>query len=252
MESPDAAGDPVARPPYHAVVEGGDLDCGSGLLLIIRRAMAPLAPGQVLEVRSRERSVAEDLPAWCRMVGHEWVGAWPGDGQTTYYQVRKGAEVREPKTLSQDLDALKGFRWTVRWSARPSAPGTAFARNQSWPTGAPLDFGPETEAPTAVELLGSALAAELGAGFLREAGRRGLTVDAIEARVTVEVTALLSALDLAAEGDPVVGPIEATLYVASPDPADAIDAAAWAVERRAPILASLKRATPVHVRWELV
>jgi hypothetical protein len=46
-----------------AVCDGGDLDCGSGLLLIIREAMQPLPSGGLLEVRSREISVKEDLPA---------------------------------------------------------------------------------------------------------------------------------------------------------------------------------------------
>ena len=58
-----------------AMCDGGDLDCGSGLLLIIRNAMSPLAPGGVLEVRSRETSVKEDLPAWCRLTGHALVSA---------------------------------------------------------------------------------------------------------------------------------------------------------------------------------
>ena len=71
---------PTGLPPPDAVCDGGDLDCGSGLLLIIRNAMAPLAAGGVLEVRSRERSVREDLPAWCRMVGHGLLGLHDGGG----------------------------------------------------------------------------------------------------------------------------------------------------------------------------
>ena len=43
--------------------DGGDLDCGSGLLLQIRRRIDPLDSGQLLEIRSTEPSVAEDLPA---------------------------------------------------------------------------------------------------------------------------------------------------------------------------------------------
>lgn len=66
-------------PQADAVCDGGDLDCGSGLLLIIRNAMAPLAAGGVLEVRSREASVREDLPAWCRMVGHGLLGVHDGE-----------------------------------------------------------------------------------------------------------------------------------------------------------------------------
>jgi hypothetical protein len=49
------------------VCEGGNLDCGSGLLLVIRKAMDKVPTGEVLEIRSTEISVCEDLPAWCRM-----------------------------------------------------------------------------------------------------------------------------------------------------------------------------------------
>ena len=57
-------------PAPDAVVDGGELDCGSGLLLILRNALEPLPRGGVLELKSREISVKEDLPAWCRMTGH--------------------------------------------------------------------------------------------------------------------------------------------------------------------------------------
>jgi 5-methyltetrahydropteroyltriglutamate--homocysteine methyltransferase len=53
--------------------DGGDLDCGNGLLLLIRQHMDPLARGQLLEFRSTEISVDEDFPAWCRMTGNELV-----------------------------------------------------------------------------------------------------------------------------------------------------------------------------------
>jgi uncharacterized Fe-S cluster-containing radical SAM superfamily protein/TusA-related sulfurtransferase len=53
-----------------ALVDGGDMDCGSGLLLLITRAMRRLDPGQVLGIRSAEPSVAVDLPAWADLVGH--------------------------------------------------------------------------------------------------------------------------------------------------------------------------------------
>jgi 5-methyltetrahydropteroyltriglutamate--homocysteine methyltransferase len=56
--------------------DGGDLDCGSGLLLQIRRRIDPLEQGQLLEIRSTEPSVAEDLPAWCRMTGNDLVSVW--------------------------------------------------------------------------------------------------------------------------------------------------------------------------------
>ena len=43
--------------------DGGDLDCGNGLLLLIRKHIDPLPRGGLLEIRSTEISVDEDLPA---------------------------------------------------------------------------------------------------------------------------------------------------------------------------------------------
>ncbi len=56
-----------------ASFDGGDLDCGNGLLLLIRQHIDPLERGQLLEFRSTEISVEEDFPAWCRMTGNEVV-----------------------------------------------------------------------------------------------------------------------------------------------------------------------------------
>jgi 5-methyltetrahydropteroyltriglutamate--homocysteine methyltransferase len=51
--------------------DGGDLDCGGGLLLLIRQHIDPLPRGGLLEIRSNERSVKEDLPAWCRLTARK-------------------------------------------------------------------------------------------------------------------------------------------------------------------------------------
>ena len=53
--------------------DGGDLDCGNGLLLLIRQHIDPMARGQLLEFTSTEISVEEDFPAWCRMTGNELI-----------------------------------------------------------------------------------------------------------------------------------------------------------------------------------
>ncbi len=47
------------------------MDCGSGLLLLITRAMRRLDEGQLLGIRSAERSVTVDLPVWADLVGHQ-------------------------------------------------------------------------------------------------------------------------------------------------------------------------------------
>jgi 5-methyltetrahydropteroyltriglutamate--homocysteine methyltransferase len=69
--------------------DGGDLDCGNGLLLLIRKHIDPLQRGQLLEIRSTEISVDEDLPAWCRMTGNELV-SWTKHGRQRSFLVCKG------------------------------------------------------------------------------------------------------------------------------------------------------------------
>ena len=65
------------------VFDGGSMDCGSGLILLIRQNMLQVPSGGVLEIRSSEPTVESELPPWCRMVGHEHLqsvqtepGAW--------------------------------------------------------------------------------------------------------------------------------------------------------------------------------
>jgi len=80
--------------PWEARVrfDGGDLDCGNGLLLLIRPHIDPLAPGELLEVRSTEISVDEDLPAWCRMTRNELV-SHQKEGRASSFLIAKGAFV---------------------------------------------------------------------------------------------------------------------------------------------------------------
>ena len=70
--------------------DGGDLDCGNGLLLLIRKHIDPLPPGGLLEIRSTEISVDEDLPAWCRMTRNELV-SWTKEDRQRSFLVSKGA-----------------------------------------------------------------------------------------------------------------------------------------------------------------
>lgn len=69
--------------------DGGDLDCGNGLLLLIREHIDPLGPGELLEIISVEASVDEDLPAWCRLTGNQLVSRRQ-QGSTRSFLVSKG------------------------------------------------------------------------------------------------------------------------------------------------------------------
>jgi 5-methyltetrahydropteroyltriglutamate--homocysteine methyltransferase len=90
--------EPVDRHPLEADVrfDGGDLDCGNGLLLLIRQHIDPLERGQLLEFRSTEISVEEDFPAWCRMTGNELVSL-VRRGKERSFLVCKGQLAERPQ-----------------------------------------------------------------------------------------------------------------------------------------------------------
>lgn len=79
-----AAAPPVAASlpswlPVSARLEGGTLDCGSGLLLLVMRTVRGVAIDDVLVISTQERSVVDDLPAWARLAGHAIVAVAGAD-----------------------------------------------------------------------------------------------------------------------------------------------------------------------------
>ena len=58
--------------------DAGNKGCTEGPIAEIARLMRQMTSGQTLEVRATDPSVAADLPAWCRMAGHEFVKAEEG------------------------------------------------------------------------------------------------------------------------------------------------------------------------------
>ena len=67
-------------------IDGGDLPLGGGLLALLRPALALLQPGGQVALISSAPAVAQDLPAWCRVEHHDYLGAetivwgvWEGD-----------------------------------------------------------------------------------------------------------------------------------------------------------------------------
>ncbi len=90
--------EPVTSHPYDADVrfDGGDLDCGNGLLLLIRKHIDPLARGGLLEILSTDSSVKEDLPAWCRMTKNELVSMVVQGRQRSYLVCKGGLAERKP------------------------------------------------------------------------------------------------------------------------------------------------------------
>src|SRR3954469_3224010 len=103
--------EPVTSHPYSADVsfDGGDLDCGNGLLLLIRRHIDPLNRGGLLEILSTDTSVKEDLPAWCRMTKNELV-SMTENGRQRSYLVCKGCMVERKQAASGNATPAAGIQ----------------------------------------------------------------------------------------------------------------------------------------------
>lgn len=98
--------------------DGGDLDCGNGLLLLIRKHIDPMARGQLLEILSTEISVDEDLPAWCRLTSNELV-SFQKVGKQRSFVIAKGKL------------AERGGREERHWSGALRTTDIAGARHSS-------------------------------------------------------------------------------------------------------------------------
>ncbi|WP_345453780.1 sulfurtransferase TusA family protein [Nocardioides marinquilinus] len=78
------------------LLRGGDLGCAR-LLRLLRDEVAHLAPGSVVHLETSDPVAPIDLPAWCRITGHDYLGPVPDDGTPRYgVRVVAGARATQP------------------------------------------------------------------------------------------------------------------------------------------------------------
>lgn len=83
-------------PPENLTVHDQAWDAGAvgcGELVMHLRLQLERIPGQVLRVNACDPGAAEDIPAWCRMTGHELVRAEPAH-RTWWIRARIRAPAR--------------------------------------------------------------------------------------------------------------------------------------------------------------
>ncbi|MFG1360575.1 5-methyltetrahydropteroyltriglutamate--homocysteine methyltransferase [Xanthobacter pseudotagetidis] len=117
--------------------DGGDLDCGNGLLLLIRKHIDPLPRGGLLEIRSTEISVDDDLPAWCRLTGNEMVSFLKEGKQRSFLVCKGRLEERAPApppTTAAPAASLPAAPRPARVPVEaPAIPALAVMGIGSWP-----------------------------------------------------------------------------------------------------------------------
>ncbi len=71
-----------------AVCDLGDLSCGD-LIIAVLRAMRPLEPGQIAQIRAVDPGAPVDIAAWCNMKGNELLADCCGEDKA-YFFIKKG------------------------------------------------------------------------------------------------------------------------------------------------------------------
>lgn len=60
-----------------------------GPLLEAKKAIGRIRVGEVLEILSNDPGTKNDIPAWAKKVGHEFLGHVPADGCDRIFVVRR-------------------------------------------------------------------------------------------------------------------------------------------------------------------
>jgi uncharacterized OsmC-like protein len=233
------------------VFDGGDLDCGSGLILLIRENMLKVPEHGIFEMRSREPTVKSDLPPWCRMVGLEYLGFLEAEGFTRYFIRRTVSTPEQEKSLEHDKIRAKDYEWRVRARSTGKLKSTAYCRNFSIELGQPASFESSDKHPSAVEYLLAALAGDLTTGFATECAKSNLQVDDIELSVSGKLHNVLAHLGLE-DGDASFSSIEMKCFVSSFDDEQKVHEAWERTIRRSPVTATLRKAVDIKFKLSIV
>lgn len=235
------------------VFDGGDLDCGSGLILLIREHMLKTPAGGVLEMRSSEPTVADDLPPWCRMAGHEYLGSLPGQGRTRYF-VRRGqgaAAEADGQELEKDKERARDYEWRVRTRSSGHLASTAYCRNFSFVVGQSASFEEKDKHPSAVEYLLGALSADLCTAYATNCARAGLAMDDVEITARGRLVNVLAQMGLE-EGDPSFSAIEVKCFASTLDDEGRAKAVWERTVSSSPLAATLAKAVELTLKFAVV
>lgn len=231
------------------IFDGGDMDCGSGLILLIRQNMMQVPEGGVLELRSSEPTVSVELPPWCRMVGHEHLQSIEDRPGHWRHFVRRGSGQAsvESKALADDLAKARAYEWRLRARVTGGQEAAIYARNFSWKIGQPASFEEKDDHPSAIEAAIGALIADLANGFATLCKQRGLHIDELEANARARLHSVTAHLGIE-EGDPSLASVDATIFATSPAAGSELRATWEDAKKRSPLLQTLRKACAVEAR----
>lgn len=77
-------------------IDGGDLGCAR-LLLLLRDRVATLPVGAVVHLVTVDPVAPIDLPAWCHLTGHRYLGVVDGERPTYAVAVASRSAATDPR-----------------------------------------------------------------------------------------------------------------------------------------------------------
>lgn len=234
------------------VFDGGSMDCGSGLILLIRQNMLEVPAGGVLEIRSSEPTVESELPPWCRMVGHDHLQSVETEQGLWRHWVRRGTDDQaEQAELESDKKKAQDFKWSLRARRSTELETTVYSRNFSWTSGNVIDFDRSGSLPSSLEQLFGALLSDVINCFATRCSRRGILLDELEGTLKGTLNNSLAAAGIE-DGDPSVKEIKLVLYVTSPAASAEVKQEWELALSNSPVFQTLKKSCEMDSRMVLL
>lgn len=232
------------------VFDGGNMDCGSGLILLIRQNMLEVTAGGILEIRSSEPTVLTELPPWCRMVGHEHILSLEYErGQWRHFVKRGTATEKEKSGLDADKVKVAEYKWSLR--ARRTNITTIYSRNFSWTSDQSISFDRQGDLPTALEQFFGSILSDLIGCFVSQCSQRNIQLDDLEATLHGTLNDPIAAIG-GLRGDASVKEIKVTAFASSSNPENDIRDAWDSSCRISPVLQTVTKACHVDLRLVLI
>lgn len=234
------------------VFDGGAMDCGSGLILLIRQNMLQVPAGGVLEIRSKEPTVESELPPWCRMVGHEHLQSVQTEPGSWRHWVRRGTDDHaEQAELQSDKQQAQEFKWSLRARRTTELETTVYSRNFSWQSGNSIDFDRRGTLPSSLEQLLGALLADVLNCFAVRCSRQQILLDELEGTLNGMLNNSLAAAGIE-EGDSSIKQINMVVYVTSPAPSTDVKQEWELALSDSPVFQTLKKSCAIDSRLVLL
>ena len=233
------------------IFDGGAMDCGSGLILLIRQNMLTVPSGGILEVRSSEPTVESELPPWCRMAGHIYLRSLKSGKGTWQHWVQRGSgDEAEHIELDADKKKAQQFQWNLRARAT-DVETTVYSRNFSWKTGSTIDFDRTGETISTLEHFFGALLSDVIYCFSVRCSQNAILLDELEGTVNGTLHSPLAAVGVE-QGDPSVKGIKLVVYVTSPAASADVQREWNQVLSSSPVFQTLQKACEIDSRIVLL